>query len=100
MRGLDAAAGCLGKPLCDSDQVALLVLGEKRKAGNASAVLDFLETWHFVTPPQTLASFTGSGLWEQMVKQVAEEAAGRPLSQLERKRAMLARPPPRRLLPL
>ena len=54
-----------------------------------------------MTPPQTLASFSGSGLWEKMVVQFAEqETAGRTLSQLERKRAMLARPPPRRLLPL
>ena len=58
------------------------------------------EAWHFITPPQTLASFSGTGLWEKMVVQLAQEEAGRPLSQLERKRAMLARPPPRRLLPL
>ena len=76
------------------------MLEQKKAAGNASDVLEFLETWRFVTPPQTLASFSGSGLWEQMVVQVAQEAAGRSLTQLERKRAMLARPPPRRLLPL
>ena len=99
--GLDAAPGCAAAgPLCGSDQVALLVLGLKQAAGNASDVLAFLEEWRFVTPPQTLASFSGAGLWEKMVCQVAAEVAGRPLSQLERKRAMLARPPPRRLLPL
>ena len=100
IKGLDEAAGCQKGSLCESDQVALLVLYQKQAAGNASDVLEFLQKWHFITPPQTLASFTGSGLWEKMVVQVAEETAGRPLSQLERKHAMLARPPPRRLLPL
>jgi hypothetical protein len=75
-------------------------------------VLHVLSTWPFVSmnlnsngagmPKSShvqYSSYDGTGRWEEWVGLSAAEKAGRSLSEVERRHAILARPPPVWLMP-
>jgi len=99
--------GCADRGMhCDSDLVALASLQLRLAGGDCVGVLDLLETWPFVSAdmsgrgPATYTNYAlDAGMWGGCVVQLAEAKAGRTLTPVERKHAILARPPPSWILP-